>query len=98
LGGCQKANGEEAMMEGIKLPEPQRSDWFIEKLGKSQQKVMSLTVENRALKKKLEKRDERADALASLVMDVVIDLRGNVLKSAIQERIAKVMRRLDADG
>jgi hypothetical protein len=88
------------MNEQTKLPpgrEPLTSDWFAEQLGASQQKVMGLTVENRALKKKLEKRDERADALASLVMDVVIDLRGNVLKSAIQERIAKVMRKLDEE-
>ena len=85
------------MKQDTKLLEPLRSDWFIEKLGASQQKVMSLTIDNRALKKKLEKRDQRADALASLIMDVVIDLRGNVLKSVIQERIAKVMKRLDGD-
>jgi hypothetical protein len=85
------------MMEDTKLPEPLRSDWFIEKLGKSQQQVMSLTVAKRLLEKRLEKVEERAEVLEELVMDVVIDLRGNVLKSVIQERIAEVMKRLDGD-
>ena len=31
-----------------------RADWFIEKLGTSQQKVMSLTVENKRLRKRVE--------------------------------------------
>lgn len=41
-----------------KLPpgrEPLCADWFAEKLGKSQQKVMSLTVENRRLRQRVEK-------------------------------------------
>lgn len=41
-----------------KLPpgrEPLRSDWFIEQLGNSQQKVMSLTVDNQRLRKRVEK-------------------------------------------
>ena len=89
------------MTDDLKLPpgrEPLRSDWFFEQLGKSQQKVMSLTIQNRALKKQLEKRDQRADALEALVMDVVIDMRGNVLKGVIQERIRKVMQKLDKEG
>ena len=36
-------------------PEPLRSDWFIEKLGTSNQKVMSLTVDNQRLRKRVEK-------------------------------------------
>jgi hypothetical protein len=89
------------MTDDLKLPpgrEPLRSDWFFEQLGNSQQKVMSLTIQNRALKKQLEKRDQRADALEALVMDVVIDMRGNVLKGVIQERIRKVMQKLDKEG
>lgn len=46
------------MNEMRKLPpsdEPLRSDWFIEQLGKSQQKVMGLTVENQRLRKHVEK-------------------------------------------
>lgn len=35
--------------------EPLRSDWFIEKLGATQQKVMGLTVENMRLRKRVEK-------------------------------------------
>lgn len=38
-----------------RLPKPLRDDWFIEKLGTSQQKVMSLTVENQRLRKYVEK-------------------------------------------
>ena len=41
-----------------KLPpgrEPLRSDWFIEKLGATQQQVMHLTVQNRTLKARVEK-------------------------------------------
>jgi len=72
LGGCQKNTGGQAMKKDNEiLPgvEPLRSDWFVEKLGQAQQKVMSLTVENRALKKRLERIEERADRLDELVMD-----------------------------
>jgi hypothetical protein len=47
-----------------------RSDWFAEQLGNSQQKVMGLTVENRALKNRLKRIEERAEILEELVMDV----------------------------
>jgi hypothetical protein len=46
------------MNKQSKLPpgrEPLKSEWFIEQLGTSQQKVMSLTVENRTLRNKVEK-------------------------------------------
>ena len=46
--------------------EPLRSDWFIEQLGASQQKVMSLTVENRKLKQRLVVIEDRADRLEAL--------------------------------
>ena len=92
--------GEKAMNEQTKLPpgrEPLTSDWFAEQLGASQQKVMSLTVENRALKKRLKNIEERADVLEELIMDVVADLQESVLRVVVLERIAKVMRKLDEE-
>jgi len=68
-------------------------DDLIVKLGQSQQRVMSLTVQNRALKKRV----ERAEVLEELVMDIVLDMQENVLKSVIQERIRKVMQKLDEE-
>ena len=60
------------MTDDLKLPpgrEPLRSDWFVEQLGNSQQKVMSLTVQVRELKKRI----ERAEILEriTLVMQVL---------------------------
>ncbi len=43
------------MSKTLPAVEPLRSDWFIAKLGASQQKVMSLTLENRTLRIKVEK-------------------------------------------
>lgn len=89
------------MNDESKLPpdrEPLRSDWFVAKLGNSQQKVMSLTAANRRLETRLEKIEERSEVLEELVMDVVADMQDNVLKSVILERINKVMRGLDEDG
>jgi len=85
------------MIEDTKLPEPQRSDWFVEKLGQTQQKLMALTVENRALKKKLKRIKDRADVLEELVMDVADDLADGVADYKIDYRIGKVMQRLDGD-
>jgi hypothetical protein len=88
------------MNEQTKLPpgrEPLTSDWFAEQLGASQQKVMSLTVENRALKKRLKKIEERADILEELIMDVVADLREGVSHAVIDLRIGRIMQRLDTD-
>ena len=68
-------------------------DDLIVKLGQSQQRVMSLTVQNRALKKRV----ERAEVLEELVMDIVLDMQENVLKSEILDRIRKVMQRLDEE-
>jgi hypothetical protein len=87
--------------ERSKLPpgrEPLRSDWFVEQLGASQQRVMSLTVENRALKKKLERIEERAEVLEELIMDVVADCREGAKGYEIEARIAKVMQKLDGEG
>lgn len=88
------------MNERPKLPpgrEPLTSDWFAEQLGVSQQKVMGLTVENRALKKRLKKMEERAEVLEELVMDVAADLADGVADYKIDYRIGKVMQRLDGD-
>lgn len=88
------------MTDDLKLPpgrEPLRSDWFVEQLGASQQKVMSLTVAKRALEKRLEKAEHRAEVLEELVMDIVADIRDGVLKSVIMERITKVMQKLDGE-
>ena len=87
-------------MPDTKLPpdrEPLTSDWFAEQLGTSQQRVMGLTVQNRALKKRLERIEERAEILEELVMDVSADLREGEDASKIDYRIGKVMQRLDYD-
>ena len=88
------------MKDDLKLPpgrEPLTSDWFAEQLGNSQKKLMSLTVENRALKKKLKRIEERAEILEELVMDVVADLHEGVRASKIDYRIGKVMQKLEWD-
>jgi len=88
------------MNEQTKLPpgrEPLTSDWFAEQLGASQQKVMSLTVENQALKKRLKKIEERAEVLEELVMDVVADCREGARGYEIEQRIGRIMQRLDGD-
>ena len=88
------------MSDDLKLPpgrEPLRSDWFVAQLGASQQKVMGLTVQVRALKKRVEKAEHRAEVLEELVMDVVADMQDNVLKSVIMERINRVMQKMDGE-
>ena len=88
------------MTEDLKLPpgrEPLRSDWFVEQLGASQQKVMSLTVTCRRLEMAEQRARERAEILEELVMDIVADIQDGVLKSVILERISKVMQKLDED-
>ena len=77
--------------------EPLRSDWFIEQLGNSQQKVMSLTVQVRELKKQYKAAQERGETLEELVMDIVADMQDGVLKSVIFERIRKVVQKLDGE-
>ena len=77
--------------------EPLRSDWFVEQLGNSQQKVMSLTVQKMALAKRLEVAEHRAEVLEELVFDIVLDMRDGVEKAEIHERIRKVMQVLDGE-
>ena len=88
------------MTEDLKLPpgrEPLRTDWFVEQLGASQQKVMSLTVQVRELKKRAKAAEERAEILEELIMDVVADLYEGVSASKIDQRIGDVMKKLDED-
>ena len=88
------------MTDDLKLPpgrEPLRSDWFIEQLGTSQQKVMSLTVQVRELKKRAKAAEERAEILEELVMDIAADLHEGVSASKIDYRIGKVMQKLEWD-
>lgn len=72
-------------------------DQMTERLGQSQQKVMSLTVQCRRLEIAEQRARERAEVLEELVMDVVADIRDGVLKSVILERITEVMQKLDED-
>jgi len=83
------------MNEHSKLPpgrEPLRSDWFIEQLGASQQKVMGLTVANRALEKRLERIEDRADKLEELVMDVYMS---GILDEVTTRRVTKLLTELN---
>ena len=77
--------------------EPLRSDWFVEQLGNSQQKVMSLTVQVRELKKQYKAAQERGETLEELIFDIVLDMRDGVDKTEIHERIRKVMQKLDGE-
>lgn len=72
-------------------------DDLIEKLGKSQQQVMSLTVQCRRLEIAEQRARERAEVLEELVMDVVADCRDGARGYEIEERIAKVMQKLDGE-
>ena len=72
-------------------------DDLIVKLGQSQQKVMSLTVQVPALKKRGKAAEERAEILEELVFDIVLDMRDGVDKTEIHERIRKVMQKLDGE-
>jgi hypothetical protein len=72
-------------------------DDLIERLGQAHQKAMSLTVQNRTLKKRAKVAEERAEILEELVMDIVADCREGVKDYEIAERIRKVMQKLDGD-
>jgi hypothetical protein len=73
------------------------NDDLIERLGRSQQQVMSLTVQNRQLRDRAEKAEYRAEVLEELVMDVVADLQDNLSADKIERRIRAVIQRLDAN-
>jgi hypothetical protein len=50
-------------------------DDLIERLGRSQQKIMSLTVTCRRLEMAEQRARERAEVLEELVMDIVADIK-----------------------
>jgi hypothetical protein len=72
-------------------------DDLIVRLGRAMQKVMSLSVEKRALAQRVEAAEERAEILEELVFDIVLDMRDGVDKTEIHERIRKVMQKLDGE-
>jgi hypothetical protein len=72
-------------------------DDLIVRLGRAMQKVMSLSVEKRALAQRVEVAEERAEILEELVFDIVLDMRDGVDKTEIHERIRKVMQKLDGE-
>lgn len=96
----QRWQRQDRMTDDLKLPpgrEPLRTDWFVEQLGASQQKVMSLTVTCRRLEMAEQRARERAEILEELVMDIVADIKEIVPSTEILERINKVMQKLDGE-
>jgi len=70
-------------------------DDLIVRLGRSQQNLMSMTVQCRRLEIAEQRARERAEILEELVMDVVADLHEGVSASKIDYRIGKVMQKLE---
>jgi phosphatidate phosphatase APP1 len=72
-------------------------DDLIERLGRSQQKIMSLTVTCRRLEMAEQRARERAEVLEELVMGILCDIEETVPSTEILERIRKVIEKLDED-
>ena len=72
-------------------------DDLIVRLGRSQQNLMSMTVQCRRLEMAEQRARERAEILEELVMDVVADLHEGVSASKIDQRIGDVMKKLDEE-
>jgi hypothetical protein len=72
-------------------------DDLIVRLGRAQQKVMSLSVRCRHLEMAELRARERAEILEELVMDIVADIKEIVPSTEILERIRKVIEKLDED-
>ena len=70
-------------------------DDLIVRLGRSQQNLMSMTVQCRRLEIAEQRARERADILEELVMDVVADIKETVPSTEILEHIFKVMQKLE---
>ena len=70
-------------------------DDLIVRLGRSQQKVMSLSVRCRHLEMAELRARERAEILEELVTDIVADIKETVPSTEILERIFKVMQKLE---
>ena len=82
------------MTEQIK---PDLVDEMTMALGRAQQNLMSMTVRCRHLEMAEQRARERAEILEELVMDVVADCRQGSLLCEIEERIFKVMQKLDEE-
>ena len=81
-----------------KLPpgrEPLRADWFVEKLGASTQRVMSLMQANADLKTALERADARAEYLEEAVLEILLDLKEGRNVEEIQAQVYEHLNRLD---
>ena len=72
-------------------------DDLIVRLGRSQQNLMSMTVQCRRLEIAEQRARERADILEELVMDIAGDLYEGVSASKIDQRIGDVMKKLDEE-
>jgi hypothetical protein len=72
-------------------------DDLIVKLGQSQQRVMSLTVQNRALAQRVEAAETRTEILDELIFDIVLDLHDGADFREILWRIRRVMLKLDEE-
>jgi hypothetical protein len=73
-------------------------DDLIVRLGRAMQKVMSLSVEKRALAQRLEVAEERAEVLEELVMDIVADMHGYRAEHRdTRSALRKVMQKLDGE-
>ena len=80
------------MTEQIK---PDLVDEMTMALGRSQQNLMSMTVRCRYFEMAEQRARERAEILEELVMDVVADCRQGSLLCEIEERIRKMMQKLE---
>ena len=70
-------------------------DWFIERLGRSQQRVMSLTVENRALKMRLDRLEDREEQLEGALLETYLDLKEGQTAAKVLSAVRKRLDRLD---
>ena len=83
-----------------KLPpgrEPLRADWFVEKLGQSQQQVMSLTLAKRRLENAVSVLENRADFLEEVLTEAFADLKEGRDPGEVREVLGAALTRLDED-
>ena len=72
-------------------------DDLIVRLGRAMQKVMSLSVEKRALAQRVEAAEARTEILDELIFDIVLDLHDGADFREILWRIRKVMLKIDEE-
>lgn len=75
--------------------EPVSKEWFVEKLGASQQRVRSLVQANSALKASLERVGARAEYLEAAIMEIHLDLAEGRSVEAVQAQVRHYLKRLD---